>query len=170
MSTPKDSKSPLIQSSGAAPAEMAGSFVNQYMGEGFDGGFNIQSVKDNSGNDLDYMINRTMMRIELPKSMNTGDKFVFSIRWWYNINNHVSNRARSGYEEFEDGNRAYVIAQFFPRMAVYSDVEGWQNSQFWGRDEFALVFGDYEVNITVPADHILDGTRQLQSQELENIK
>ena len=144
---------------------MAGNFVNQYMGEGFDGGFNIQSVKDNNGNDLDYMINRTMMRIELPESMNNGDKFVFSIRWWYNINNHVNNRGRSGYEEFEDGNRAYVIAQFFPRMAVYSDVEGWQNSQFWGRDEFALVFGDYEVNITVPADHILDGTGVLQNRK-----
>ena len=161
----KDSKTPLIESSGAAPADMAGNFVNRYMGEGFDGGFNIQSVKDNNGNDLDYMINRTMMRIELPKSMSKGDKFVFSIRWWYNINNHVNGRGRSGYEEFEDGNRAYVIAQFFPRMAVYNDVEGWQNSQFWGRDEFALVFGDYEVNITVPADHILDGTGELQNRK-----
>mgnify|MGYP000954020731 CR=1 FL=1 len=64
-----------------------------------------------------------------------GTIFSFKIKWWYNINNHVENRARSGFEYFpEDGNRAYVIAQFFPRMAVYNDVEGWQNSQFWGRD------------------------------------
>ncbi|MDX1783962.1 MAG: M1 family metallopeptidase, partial [Aequorivita vladivostokensis] len=74
-------------------------------------------------------------------------------------------RARSGYETFEDGNRGYVIAQFYPRMAVYNDVEGWQNSQFWGRDEFALPFGNFEVNITVPADHILDATGELQNRK-----
>ncbi|MFK5982483.1 MAG: M1 family metallopeptidase [Flavobacteriaceae bacterium] len=161
----KDSKTPLIQSSGAQPADMASSFVNQHMSEGFDGGFNIQEVKGSNGSNLEYMINRTMMRVEMPNNLNPGDKFEFSIKWWYNINDHVNGRGRSGYEEFEDGNRAYVIAQFFPRMAVYNDVEGWQNSQFWGRDEFALVFGDYEVNITVPADHILDGTGELQNRK-----
>jgi len=160
----KDSKTPLIQSNGAAPADMASSFVNQYMGEGFDGGFNIEEVKSN-GSNLEYFVNRTMMRVEMPEDLKPGGKFTFSIKWWYNINDHVNGRGRSGYEEFEDGNRAYVIAQFFPRMAVYNDVEGWQNSQFWGRDEFALAFGDYEVNITVPADHILDGTGELQNRK-----
>ena len=72
---------------------------------------------------------------------------------------------RSGYEEFEDGNNLYVIAQFFPRMAVYNDVEGWQNMQFWGRGEFALAFGDYDVNITVPADHIMEATGELQNRK-----
>jgi hypothetical protein len=161
----KDSKTPLIQSSGTQPADMASSFVNQHMSEGFDGGFNIEEVKGSNGSNLEYMINRTMMRVEMPNNLNPGDKFEFSIKWWYNINDHVNGRGRSGYEEFEDGNRAYVIAQFFPRMAVYNDVEGWQNSQFWGRDEFALAFGDYEVNITVPADHILDGTGELQNRK-----
>ncbi|MCJ7468042.1 MAG: M1 family metallopeptidase, partial [Maribacter sp.] len=90
----------------------------------------------------------------------------FSVKWWYNIPDHTISRARSGYEYFpKDGNRAYVIAQFFPRMAVYSDVEGWQNHQFWGSGEFALTFGNYEVNITVPADHILDGTGELQNRK-----
>jgi len=161
----KDSKTPLITSSGTQPADMASSFVNEHMSEGFDGGFNIEEVKGSNGSNLEYMINRTMMRVEMPNNLNPGDKFVFSIKWWYNINDHVNGRGRSGYEEFEDGNRAYVIAQFFPRMAVYNDVEGWQNSQFWGRDEFALAFGDYEVNITVPADHILDGTGELQNRK-----
>ncbi len=161
----KDSKTPLIKSSGAQPADMASSFVNEHMSEGFDGGFNIEEVKGSNGSNLEYMINRTMMRVEMPNNLKPGEKFVFSIKWWYNINDHVNGRGRSGYEEFEDGNRAYVIAQFFPRMAVYNDVEGWQNSQFWGRDEFALVFGDYEVNITVPADHILDGTGELQNRK-----
>ncbi|HKJ47701.1 MAG TPA: M1 family metallopeptidase, partial [Christiangramia sp.] len=84
----------------------------------------------------------------------------------YNVNNHVTNRARSGYEYFDkDGNKAYVIAQFFPRMAVYNDVEGWQNYQFWGNGEFALPFGDYEVNITVPADHVMEATGELQNRK-----
>jgi hypothetical protein len=137
---------------------MASSFVGEHMSASFDGGFKIQAVKTEKGADLDYTINQTMMRVEIPENLKPGGKFSFSVRWWYNIPEHTIDRARSGYETFEDGNRGYVIAQFFPRMAVYSDVEGWQNSQFWGRDEFALPFGDYEVNITVPSDHVLDGT------------
>jgi hypothetical protein len=134
--------------------------------EPFDGGFNIEEVTDTSGKPLKHTINRTMMRVELPKVLKPGEKFSFSIKWWYNINDHVEKRGRSGYEFFpEDGNRAYVIAQFYPRMAVYNDVEGWQNSQFWGRDEFALPFGNFEVNITVPADHILDGTGWLTNRK-----
>lgn len=161
----KDSKTPLIEGSGAAPADMAGSFVQNYMGAPFDGGFNIEMVKDSKGGNLPYTINQTMMRVEMPKNLKPGDKFEFSIKWWYNVNNHVVNRARSGYEKFDDGNNGYVIAQFYPRMAVYNDVEGWQNSQFWGRDEFALPFGNFEVNITVPSDHILDGTGELQNRK-----
>ncbi|RMA57780.1 M1 family metallopeptidase [Ulvibacter antarcticus] len=161
----KDSKTPLIEGSGATPADMASNFVTNYMGSPYDGGFNIEMVKDSKGGNLQYTINQTMMRVEMPKNLQPGEKFEFSIKWWYNVNNHVVNRARSGYEEFEDGNKGYVIAQFFPRMAVYNDVEGWQNSQFWGRDEFALPFGNYEVNITVPSDHILDGTGVLQNRK-----
>ncbi len=161
----KDSKTPVIESSDAKAADMTGSFVKSYMGNEFDGGFNILEVKDVKGIPLKYTINQTMMRVDIPKNLMPGEKFVFSIKWWYNINDHVVDRARSGYETFEDGNRGYVIAQFYPRMAVYNDVEGWQNSQFWGRDEFALPFGNFEVNITVPADHILDGTGDLQNRK-----
>ncbi len=162
----KDSKTPLIEGSGVAPAQQPSGFVSTYMKEPFDGGFNIMEVKEAGGKALQHTINRTMMRVELPKPLKSGEKFSFSIKWWYNINNHVDGRGRSGYEYFEkDDNRAYVIAQFYPRMAVYNDVEGWQNSQFWGRDEFALPFGDFEVNITVPADHILDGTGELVNRK-----
>ena len=162
----KDSQSPLIESDDVAPVMRPSQFTDNYLIEPFDGGFNIEEVKNTNGTPLQYMINRTMMRVELPKPMAKGDAFSFSIKWWYNINDHVKKRGRSGYELFpDDGNKAYVIAQFFPRMAVYSDVEGWQNSQFWGRDEFALPFGDYEVNITVPADHILDGTGVLTNRK-----
>ncbi|MDW5290444.1 M1 family metallopeptidase [Formosa sp. PL04] len=162
----KDSKSPLIEGGGYSSAQQPESFVSNYMKESFDGGFNIEEIKDTNGKALPHMINRTMMRVELTEPLKPGEKFSFSIKWWYNINDHVDGRGRSGYEYFpEDGNRAYVIAQFYPRMAVYNDVEGWQNSQFWGRDEFALPFGNFEVNITVPADHILDGTGVLVNRK-----
>ncbi|WP_054852716.1 M1 family metallopeptidase [Olleya sp. ITB9] len=162
----KDSKTPLISDDSAQPATTPGRFANSYLTEAFDGGFNIQEVKDSKGRALPHMINRTMMRVEMPTALKSGDSFSFSIKWWYNINDHVNGRGRSGYEYFpEDDNRAYVIAQFYPRMAVYNDVEGWQNSQFWGRDEFALPFGNFEVNITVPADHILDGTGKLTNRK-----
>ena len=86
-----------------------------------------------------------MMRVDLPRAIKPREQFDFSIKW-YNINDHVKNRARSGYEYFpEDGNKLYVIAQFFPRLAVYNDVEGWQNLQFWGDGEFALNFGNYRL-------------------------
>ena len=161
----KDSKSPLIEPSGTQPATMASSFVGEYMGTSFDGGFKIEAVTTVKGAPLEYTINQTMMRVEIPQGLKPGEKFSFSVKWWYYIPEHTVDRARSGYETFEDGNRGYVIAQFFPRMAVYSDVEGWQNSQFWGRDEFALPFGDYEVNITVPSDHVLDGTGVLVNRK-----
>ena len=106
----------------------------------------------------------TMMRIDLPTPLQPGQQLIFNVKWWYKVNNHVKDRARSGYEYFEkDDNRAYVIAQFFPRMCVYNDVEGWQNYQFWGNGEFALEFGDYEVDITVPSDHIVEATGTLQN-------
>ncbi len=162
----QDSKTPLSEGGGVRKMDRASSFVKNYLSETFDGGFNIVHVKDANGKPLEHMINRTMMRIELPKPMASGDKFSFSIKWNYNINDYIKYGGRSGYEYFpEDDNRLYVIAQFYPRMAVYSDIEGWQNSQFWGRDEFALPFGDFDVNITVPADHILDGTGVLTNRK-----
>ena len=162
----KDSKSPLRNGGGVPLAEQPGTFAGKHMKKPFDGGFNIDFVKAANGSPLPYTINRTMMRIDIPKPLKSKEQISFSIKWWYNIPDHTVNRARSGFEYFaKDGNRAYVIAQFFPRMAVYNDVEGWQNHQFWGSGEFALPFGDYEVNITVPADHILDGTGVLQNRK-----
>lgn len=131
----------------------------------FDGGFKIEQVKDQSGKDLKYIINNTMMRIDLPKPIKSGGSFAFKIKWWYNINNTKELGGRSGYEPFEeDGNNVYVIAQFFPRMCKYTDVDGWQNKQFYGRGEFTLEFGNYEVDITVPADHLVSSTGVLQNE------
>ena len=162
----EDSKAPLRNSSSVTSAYNAQTFTKAFMNTSFDGGFKIQYVRDSNGNPLPYTVNQTMMRIDLPNALKSGEAISFDIKWWYNIPDHTIDRARSGYEYFaKDGNRAYVIAQFFPRMAVYSDVEGWQNHQFWGSGEFALPFGDYEVNITVPADHTLDATGVLVNRK-----
>jgi len=158
----KTSKSPLVENTTADPAIGAAGFSRKYLEEKFDGGFKIEYVNDATGKPLPYTINETMMRIDLPKPLAHGEKISFSIKWWYNINDYMIDGGRSGYEYFpKDKNRLYVIAQFYPRMAVYNDVEGWQNMQFWGSGEFALPFGDFEVNITVPADHVLEATGNL---------
>ena len=158
----RKSLSPLVNADKTDPAMSVTSFSRKYLEEHFDGGFNIEYVKDALGKPMQYSINQTMMRVELPKVLKHGEKISFSIKWWYNINNYLLDGGRSGYEHFDkDGNNLYVIAQFYPRMAVYNDVEGWQNQQFWGAGEFALPFGNFEVNITVPADHILEATGNL---------
>ena len=160
----KTSKSPLVENSKIEPAISVGGFSKKYLEEKFDGGFKIDYVKDSKGNLMSYTVNETMMRINLTKPLAHGEKIVLNIKWNYNINNYMIDGGRSGYENFKDGNNLYVLAQFYPRMAVYNDVEGWQNMQFWGSGEFALPFGNYEVNITVPADHILEATGVLQNR------
>ncbi len=148
------------------PVYIPDEFDKEFLKDPFDGGFNIEYVHDINNKPLEYIINQTMMRVNLPKPLSTGEQFSFKIKWWYNINDHVKQDGRSGYETFpNDTNRAYIIAQFFPRMCVYNEVEGWQNQQFWGDGEFALPFGNYEVNITVPADHILEATGELQNRK-----
>jgi hypothetical protein len=131
----------------------------------FDGGFKIDYVQDENGRNLPYTIERTMMRIDLPQPLAAGGMTEFSIKYWYNINNRlVDGGGRSGSEYFEeDDNFLYTIAQFYPRMATYTDNEGWQNKQFLGRGEFALTFGDYDVKITVPADHLVAATGTLEN-------
>ena len=161
-----DSKTPDIKADGPSVLYRPKQFTQQFLGKPFDGGFKIEYVKDANGNDLPYVINRTMMRIDLPKPIKAGETYPFKIKWWYNIVDHTLARKRSGYEHFKkDGNNAYIIAQFYPRLAVYNNDEGWQNMQFWGRGEFALEFGDFDVNITTPADHILDGTGHLLNRK-----
>ncbi|MCB0274746.1 MAG: M1 family metallopeptidase [Calditrichaeota bacterium] len=130
----------------------------------FDGGFKIDWVRDGANRDLPHTVNETMMRVDLPRPLASGARYTFKIKWWYNINDRLLIGGRSGYEYFEaDDNYLYAIAQFYPRMAVYNDVEGWQNKQFLGRGEFTLNFGDYQVSITVPADHIVAATGELQN-------
>ncbi|MEQ9412992.1 MAG: hypothetical protein RIF39_04145 [Cyclobacteriaceae bacterium] len=130
----------------------------------YDGGYKIKSVKDVNGTDLKHFVNATMMRIDMPKPLKRGETYSFKIEWSYNINDRMKVGGRSGLEYFpEDKNYVYTIAQWFPRMCVYDDLEGWQNKQFLGRSEFATVFGNYKVKITTPADHIMAATGVLQN-------
>ncbi|HEX8426502.1 M1 family metallopeptidase [Hymenobacter sp.] len=130
----------------------------------FDGGFKITKVELKGGKALPHVINHTMMRVDLPTPLRPRQAVTFSLAWSYNINDQTKINQRSGYEYFpEDKNYLYEIAQFYPRMAVYSDNQGWQHKQFLGNGEFALPFGDYRVSITAPADHVVGATGTLQN-------
>jgi hypothetical protein len=148
--------------------KMTLSQLNTMTDRSFDGGHKIEYVKDASGNNLHFVINKTMMRVDLPTPLAPKAKVTFSVKWYYNINDRqnptLSADGRGGYEFFpEDGNYLYTITQWFPRMAVYDDYNGWQHKQFLGRGEFTLAFGNYKVAITVPSDHIIAATGVLQN-------
>ncbi len=131
-----------------------------------DRGYHIEKVTTTNGTALPFTINKTMMRVDLPQALASGASYTFKIEWWYNINDRMKEGGRSGYEYFaKDSNYLYTIAQFFPRMCVYDDINGWQHKQFLGSGEFTLVFGDYDVKITVPADHAVSATGVLQNQK-----
>ncbi len=155
----KGSDTKLISSGDIGSFSFKGSLQRHLDYAEFDGGFKITEVVDGSGNKLPYTINNTMMRVDLPKALMPGGKTSLGIKWSYKINNRMEIGGRSGLEYFkEEDNYLYTIAQFFPRMCVYNDVEGWQNKQFLGNGEFTLPFGDYIVDLTVPSDHVVSAT------------
>jgi hypothetical protein len=152
---------------GAVRDSVPAAYFNMMTGvntSNYKGGYNIKSVKDATGKALPYIINYTMMRVDLPTPLKTGEKFTFSVEWSYTEYNRQEFGQRGGYEFFtEDGNYLYTFAQWYPRMCVFDDYEGWQNKQFLGQSEFALVFGNFRVKITVPSDHIVGATGTIQN-------
>ncbi len=138
---------------------------NQQFIDDFDGGFKIASVKAGNGKALAHTINGTVMRIDLPKPLGPGKSTQFSIEWSYKlVDSEPADSSRDGYEHFpEDGNDIFLMAQWYPRMAAYSDYEGWHNKEFIDGGEFTLEFGDFDVEITVPADHVVSATGELQN-------
>jgi hypothetical protein len=162
----KDSDTPKVTESSITP-RMSLRQLEGILWHSEDYDLKILSIKDASGNPLNVAINKTMMRVDLPQTLKAGETFSFSIDWSFNIHDRVGFiGGRPGYEFFpKDGNYLYTMAEWFPRMAVYSDFEGWQNKQFLGSGEFALTFGNYEVRITVPADHMVGSTGVLQNPE-----
>ncbi|UYZ57668.1 M1 family metallopeptidase [Hymenobacter latericus] len=134
---------------------------------GFDGSFKIDDIRlKGAGKQLPHTINYTMMRVDLPQPLAPKQSVTFTVKWHYTVNDQKATGGRSGYEFFpEDKNYLYEIAQFYPRMAVYDDVNGWQHKQFLGGGEFTLPFGDYRVSITAPADHVVGATGVLQNPD-----
>jgi hypothetical protein len=122
-------------------------------------GDKILSITDALGKDMPYTINKTMMRVDMPSALKPGQRMVFHVKWSYKISDRLTKGGRGGYEFFPgDGNYLFTMTQWYPRLCVYSDFQGWQNHQFTSRGEFALTFGDFKVQITVPADHVVGGT------------
>jgi len=127
-------------------------------------GDNILKVTDGTGKALSYTINKTMMRIDLPATLKPGQQFILKIEWNYYIADRMKFGGRGGYENFpEDGNDIYTMTQWYPRLCVYSDFQGWQNHQFAGSGEFALTFGNFKVAMTVPSDHVVLSTGEGQN-------
>ena len=160
----RDSDTKLINSETIGEKVKFKDYLNP--ADAYDGGFKITAVTDLNGHPLHYTINKTMLRIDMPQALKSGESFSFKMQWWYNINNRATIGGRAGYEYFEeDDNYLYTIAQYYPRMCAYLDNIGWQNKQFLGRGEFTLSFGDYDVSITVPEDHLVAATGTLQNAD-----
>ncbi len=131
----------------------------------FDGGYKVTALTDSGGAALSSTTVGSMMRIDLPTPLAAGQRTEFTINWWYNIPDARKFKlSRQGYEHFpDDNNKIYEIAQWYPRVTAYSDYEGWHNKEYQGSGEFTLEFGDYDVTITAPADHIVASTGVLQN-------
>ena len=156
------------QSSSKLPAMATTAMIDRAQGSTVDNGMGIKISKltDAQGKPLKYTINKTMMRVEIPAALKSGQSFVFKVDWTYKIADRMSMGGRGGYEFFpEDGNHLFTMAQWYPRLCVYSDYQGWQNHQFTGRGEFALTFGNFKVEMTVPADHMVGSTGECINYE-----
>lgn len=153
------------QTSNSMPSSVTDAQMATMLGKReVEGGHNITKVTNAAGSALKYTINKTMMRVDLPTPLKPGQQYTFKVEWNYNIMNRLTMGGRGGYEFFpEDSNDLFTITQWFPRLCVYSDNQGWQNHQFVGSGEFTLVFGNYKVAMTVPADHIVMATGEGQN-------
>jgi hypothetical protein len=154
------------QNSNRMPAQVSPRQVDNALERKKDNGlgFNIRKIATATGAALKYTVNKTMMRVELPAPLKPGQRFVYTINWDYKIPDRMTEGGRGGFEYFpEDGNHLFTMAQWYPRLCVYSDFQGWQNHQFTGRGEFALTFGNFKVQMTVPADHVVGSTGECQN-------
>ena len=134
--------------------------------ETYDGAMTLSGVTDTAGQPLAHTVVKTMLRLDLPAPLAPGANFAFKLAWHFPINDAKRLNERTGYEFFEkDGNAIYTIAQWFPRLAAYTDYAGWMHKQFLGTGEFTLEFGNYTVRLTTPADHVVGATGVLQNPD-----
>ncbi|MBL7736547.1 MAG: M1 family metallopeptidase [Chitinophagaceae bacterium] len=154
------------QTGGSLPPQVGDAQINSLEQQKTDNGYgvNIRKLTDAAGKALPYTINKTMMRVDLPAPLKPGQKYILKINWDYKISDRMAQGGRGGFEFFPgDGNYLFTMSQWYPRLCVYSDYRGWQNHQFTGRGEFALTFGNFNVQLTVPADHVVGSTGECQN-------
>ncbi|OLY92044.1 hypothetical protein SAMN05444008_106172 [Cnuella takakiae] len=159
-------KNANYQSSNPLPRQTSAGMLQGMEDEKKDNGFgfNITRITDATGKTLRSVLNKTMMRVDLPAPLKPGQQFKLNIDWNYKITDRMAQGGRGGYEFFpEDKNYLFTMSQWYPRLAVYSDFQGWQHHQFTGRGEFALTFGNFKVAMTVPADHVVGSTGECQN-------
>ena len=160
----KDSTSNLTRPWGGAETSIDFSTIRrQNFMDNFEGGFKNLSIVVNQKNVETFLVG-TQMRINLEKPLDPGESINISVTWNYGLVEENAARARNGYESFSDGNDIFLLAQWYPRVTVFSDYEGWHNKEFIGNGEFTLEFGDFEVEITVPSDHVVAATGTLMNQ------
>jgi len=141
------------------------SLASQLARDSFDGSCTVSNVRLESGKVLRTHLVDTTMRVELPQTLQPGQSLKFALDWQYTVNDVSEVRGRSGAEQLDDGTWIYGMAQWFPRLCAYTDYAGWQNKEFLGSGEFTLEFGDYNVNITMPADHVVSASGILLNPE-----
>lgn len=150
---------------GKTTAIVGGRFGNT----GFDGGYTVQFVsaekkvaigKKSSTRSVyaEHLIDDTRMQIRLSEPLTTGEELKIKVSYSFKVPRYGSDRM--GKQDTENGT-IYEIAQWYPRMAVYDDVEGWNTLPYLGAGEFYLEYGDFEYNVTVPWDHIVAGSGEL---------
>jgi hypothetical protein len=123
----------------------------------------LRDLKDAEGRPLAHVIHGTMLRVDLAAPLLPGGRFTLALGWDYQLNPATGSASRTGYEVFPDGHALYAVAQWFPRLVAYTDYAGWQHQQYLGSGEFTLEFGDYDVRLTVPTDHVVTATGELQN-------
>ncbi|MBY0245321.1 MAG: M1 family metallopeptidase [Sphingobacteriaceae bacterium] len=160
-------KNANYQSASKMPSKISTTALDKSVDKNLDNGqgINIVNISDINGKKLKYTVNKTMMRVEIP-ALKSGEKFVFNVDWNYKITDRIAGGGRGGYEYFpEDKNYIFTMTQWYPRLCVYSDFQGWQNHQFTGRGEFALTFGNFKVKMVVPADHMVTSTGECKNYD-----
>lgn len=163
----------FARDSDAALAELApdlshfsyGTLASLLALETFDGRIQIDALTDAAGTPLRHRLAETLMRVDPVEPIPPGGIYQLKVSWHYTLNDATVIRARTGYEPFDDGNAIFEVAHWYPRVAVYSEHRGWHADPFLGRGEFTLEFGDFDVRITVPADHVVAATGVLANPE-----
>jgi hypothetical protein len=152
------------QYNNAVPEKLSPADLKKWEDEGKKNeyGVNITSLTDGSGAKLNYTINRTMMRVDLPVALKSGQQYILKISWNYKLTNRMVQYGRGGYEKFPDGNNLYTVTHWYPRLCLYSDYAGWHNQQYANK-EFALTFGNFKVEITLPVGQIVGATGECRN-------